>query len=56
MVDDKGPAAAEASDGGHSVLHVSTDQVNVVYLHGAEMLPCYYYTLETHVQCGQNLI
>ena len=43
MVDDKGPSTAETSNRGHSILHVSTDQVNVIYLQGVEMLPCSYW-------------
>lgn len=52
MVDNKGTSAAEASNGGNGVLHVSTDQVNVVYLHGTEMVLCYYYAQETHIHSG----
>lgn len=32
VVDDKGAAAAETSDGSQSIFHVSTYQVNVIYL------------------------
>lgn len=33
MIDHKGTATAETSNGGHSVLHVGADQVDVVNLH-----------------------
>lgn len=52
MVDNKGASAAEASNGGNSVLHVSTDQVNVIYLHGTEMVPCYYHAHKTQIHNG----
>lgn len=38
VVDDKGASAAEAPDGGHGVLHVGADQVDVVNLsHNSEI-------------------
>lgn len=46
VVDQKRASAAEASDGRHSVLHVRTDQVNIIYLHEEETLQCYLSTLE----------
>lgn len=34
VVNDEGASTAEAPDGGHGVLHVGADQVDVVYLNG----------------------
>lgn len=34
VIDYKGATAAEATDGGHSIFHVGTDQVDVIYLYG----------------------
>lgn len=42
MVNDKGASTAEPTNGGHSVLHVGTDQINVINLQIAEMVPCHY--------------
>lgn len=50
VVDDKGASTAETSNRGHSVLHVSTDQVNVIYLQGAMLL-----LHETHIHNGHNM-
>jgi len=36
VVDDKRAAAAEAADGGQGVLHVGTDEVNVVDLEASD--------------------
>lgn len=65
VVNDKRTSTAETSNRGHSILHVSTDQVNVIYLQGTTIiirisfndpttnLQIHYY--RRHIYNGQNV-